>query len=169
MPISAATAGTRHMPLAVLLLPCAYGLLLSIGTHLPPAQLTTAMPLPVWDKLLHFLAYAGFALLALSAGRKCLQERNGSLQGDSPVWLLPCVPALLALVALLDEVTQPLTGRHLDLLDWVADLAGIGAAALAFSVLTIEAEDPDEMLRAMMTKEWQLTAAKPVPPLRRAA
>jgi len=76
---------------------------------------------PQADKAIHAMAYAVMVLLlALSADRRP-GRGPGPLPG-SAFWL--AVVAVVAGGAL--ELLQNLTGRHTELLDWVAD--GVGAA-----------------------------------------
>ena len=86
-----------------------------------------------WDKAVHGLAYALLTLLVL-----LVSERF-----DAPRAMLPmrmtlrtclCVLVVVA-YGLLDEATQPLTGRSYDLRDWAADSGGAACAALAYLVL----------------------------------
>lgn len=88
-----------------------YAVLLTIGTHWPRLQLGTDRN-PAPDKLLHLVAFAGFAALLW---------RTGWLR---PAWLA-CVLALLWTV--LDETTQAIPGlqRHISIEDLIAGQLGV--------------------------------------------
>jgi VanZ family protein len=99
-----------------------YWLALVIGTHLP--ALPSVVPLEDSDKVLHFLAYAGLAMLVTI---------NGALRRTLgwPHWFV--IAGLLALFGALDEVTQIPVGRHCDFRDWLADAAGIVSGLALFA------------------------------------
>ncbi len=70
------------------------------------------------DKIIHFLEYAVFAFLA---------QRSALRRHQNVAWRRAFQPAWLALVLLaaVDEVLQGfIPGRHSDLADFAADLAG---------------------------------------------
>lgn len=96
-----------------------YGIALFVSTHLPPrvAKALTA-DLSIWDKLAHFVAYAGLAtLVALSwSTLRAIHRRE-----------LLAAAIALAVLGALDEWTQQLPGvnRHADVMDWVADILGV--------------------------------------------
>jgi VanZ family protein len=75
------------------------------------------------DKLMHFSAYFGLAVLVSIA-----------LGMRRPVSLAVAlgVVALLAGYGALDELTQPLVGRDCELLDWCADASGIVLGTCCF-------------------------------------
>lgn len=86
---------------------------LLVGTHLPPGNLTSPGNL---DKLLHFVAYAGLSFLVgvwLSAAERWNWR------------MIPLAFLGLAILAGLDELTQPWAGRIADWYDWYADLLGL--------------------------------------------
>jgi VanZ family protein len=100
-----------------------YLLVLFVGTHLPHSG--PSLPIENSDKLLHFVAYAGLAILLaiawqLSAGRLTLRHL---------VWLWLAV----VIWAGIDEMSQPITGRIFSGADWLADAAGGLAALLLFA------------------------------------
>lgn len=96
-----------------------YGIALFVGTHLPPrvAKALTS-DLSIWDKLVHFVAYAGLAtLITLSwSTLRAIHRRE-----------LLAAAIALAVVGALDEWTQQLPGvnRTADVMDWVADILGV--------------------------------------------
>ena len=59
----------------------------------------------------------------------------------------------LASYALLDEATQPLTGRNFDWFDWTADMVGILGGFLVFQVLVV-------MVRRHAPSVWRLPRAE---------
>jgi VanZ family protein len=68
-----------------------------------------------WDKLAHVAGFYGFTLVALV----CMPwHRKGE------------VIRAVAVVAILSEFTQTLTGRSMEALDLTADLVGLGLAAV---------------------------------------
>ncbi len=68
------------------------------------------------DKTLHFMAYFTLGVLASTASYAQFRSRSAI------VW---CVLVAGAIFAALDEATQPIFGRHADLLDYRADLIGL--------------------------------------------
>ncbi len=89
----------------------AYWLAMFVGTHLP---ISTKGMGNGGDKGLHFLAFAGLALL-MSIG----------VGGWRPTWRTFFMVLLAALTyAGIDEFSQMLVGRHCDFWDWLAD--GVG-------------------------------------------
>ena len=95
----------------------AYTLVLVFATHYPrPEELLG--PNPPSDKTLHFVAYGLLGLFVaatLAAAGRWSWARAGLLL------------VVLAVFAVLDEVTQPLFGRHAEPVDWIYDLIGIAA------------------------------------------
>jgi VanZ family protein len=97
-----------------------YWLLLALVTHWPnpwPRGKAPAYP----DKLVHFAAYVVLAFFALPVVA-------GLASASDPRGLRRCF--LMTFVALssyglLDETTQPLTGRDFEWLDWLADSLGV--------------------------------------------
>ncbi|MEA3409211.1 MAG: VanZ family protein [Candidatus Eisenbacteria bacterium] len=83
----------------------------------------------VSDKLAHMAEYAGFGLLLTVAARSTLRR--------VPRWLLMVGVVLTgAAVGALDELYQTtVPGRERELLDWVADVAGVLVGACAAMAL----------------------------------
>ena len=94
----------------------AYAALVVFATHYPKPEELVAGKLPS-DKLLHFAAYGALGFLAALVLRS-----RGRLVGR----LTPLLIGGLAVWCVIDEATQPLFGRHADLLDWVYDVIGLG-------------------------------------------
>ncbi|HEV3004962.1 MAG TPA: VanZ family protein, partial [Pirellulales bacterium] len=127
-----------------------YWLLLITLTHWPNPWPHTHEP-KHFDKLVHFSLYAMLATLALHAltvrsaenvllgaprnTAKRVANRKGltaavssSLRGHSLAVLLSATA-----FALLDEATQPLTGRDFDWWDWLADGLGAWSGVIAYN------------------------------------
>ena len=96
-----------------------YWLVLCLATHLRnpwPAGGAPTYP----DKLVHFTAYGILAALAVFALVGPRSNRGlGSLVRRTAMIL-----GLVIGYGLLDEFTQPLTGRDFEWLDWAADIGG---------------------------------------------
>ena len=100
-----------------------YTLLLLTLTHIPLAPQPPDAPFN--DKWKHLCAYfvlgiAGYGVSVLNLPR----WRNHAL----------IVFVAGGIFGALDELTQPLTGRTADILDWRADLVGLAAAAVVMIV-----------------------------------
>jgi VanZ family protein len=107
---------------AVLLLGL-YWLALCTGTHIPQ----NALPAGTGnDKLLHFAAYFGLALLlcATSATQRVINWR-----------VLAVLYLLLLGYGVLDELLQiPVPGRYAELNDWIADALGAAVGISCFAL-----------------------------------
>ncbi|MEX0704492.1 MAG: VanZ family protein [Planctomycetales bacterium] len=99
-----------------------YWIALVVGTHIPLQRVPA--PGGQWDKLQHFLAYAGLATL-LAAWLALY--RGGTRR--TFLWAF----AIVAGFGLLDELTQIPFGRSCEFLDMLADWIGaaVGTAAVA--------------------------------------
>jgi len=92
--------------------------------HLPPSS---APKQPDWfphlDKVVHGVLYAGltFLICATTAAFRSLRYRGASPTSRFPAWR---IVGFVAAYALIDELTQPLTRRTTDPLDFAADVAG---------------------------------------------
>lgn len=102
-----------------------YWLALCLATHWrnpwPPGG-TPSYP----DKLVHFTAYGVLAGLAVYALGKWLASRGRTLSA----WHAAAILATIVAYGLLDEFTQPLTGRDFEWLDWAADTGGAACGTL---------------------------------------
>lgn len=101
--------------------------MLVIALHMPPIGHRTG-GVPRWDKPIHFTLYLGLAgLLAFAAKRSFWTQHTRAAQA---VLIWGAVTAIVAVHGMVDELTQPWTGRDAEFLDWVADCAGaaVGAA-----------------------------------------
>ncbi|NQV28353.1 MAG: VanZ family protein [Rhodopirellula sp.] len=105
-----------------------YWLALYVGTHIPNPKVLDA--LHVSDKLLHFSAYFGlFLVLAL---------RIRIIHAAWPTMKQTILLATMAsLYSAFDEITQgiPLINRHPDVMDAVADCAGVAVAILVVGIV----------------------------------
>ena len=91
-----------------------------IGTHLPADQVPNTFS--AIDKTVHFVAYAGLTiLLAITIYRMMpVKYWEGYLFVG------------LTLYGALDEYTQGFVGRMPDVLDWIADVMGVGVGLASF-------------------------------------
>jgi len=113
-----------------------YFVTMFFATHVPLPEIPRMGWILPLDKWLHIGMYGGGAFLAAFLLMVSLPEtpRSGCFRGKWPWgWL----GVGLVAYALLDEATQPLTGRNFDWFDWVADITGILAGFLAFQVLVV--------------------------------
>lgn len=108
------------------LLAICYLIFMFIMTHLPKRQVPKTLQLTS-DKTLHFLAFFFLGVLASLA----LQVRFGN-RG----WVAYALATvgLGILYACFDEITQPLVGRHFDLIDILYDVLGLCAGVLVFQM-----------------------------------
>lgn len=103
-----------------------YWIALAVATHWPRLP---GMDIPGKDKTAHVVAYGLLAILLVNVAAR--RWRRWSTAGIAAFTLV--VPSLFGVV---DEVTQPLTGRSCSLSDWIADVAGAAAVAAAW-LLTV--------------------------------
>lgn len=109
-----------------------------VATHMPLPELPVEPPtwrLVPFDKLAHFSIYAGFALLVAFLLALRNPERSTHIglrvRGYIGLWLG------IALWAAIDEMTQPWTGRSLDLRDWMADVLGATVGLAVFTAIRV--------------------------------
>jgi VanZ family protein len=100
----------------------AYWAFMFVMTHLPKPP--PIVPL-VKDKTIHFLSYGlygGLLYLAIWSFR--------------PHWRLTGIMVVCSalIYAAFDEVTQPIFGRSMELMDWVADITGATIAAVTLTI-----------------------------------
>jgi VanZ family protein len=115
----------RRGGLAVVAL--AYAVILVLGTHYPrPDELLGRYGHA--DKLLHFVAYFLLAVFSTAAvwGAGWWSRRSAV-----------AVAIVLATFGAIDEITQPLFGRHADVLDWGADCGGIAVGILLVAIASL--------------------------------
>ncbi len=117
----------------------AYFLGVFILTHLPPTSIpklsipTTLIPI---DKVVHFCIYFGLAFLlacalALRDPERRLYRTGLPIRAYFFIWLV------LAVYGMIDETTQPITGRTFDWADWLADLTGITSGLTVFAIMQL--------------------------------
>ena len=120
----------RLLGIAMLFVFVLYSILLVVATHLP--HVPTFVRGPGADKWLHFAAYGCQTVLAMS-----VFHFTNRLVLKNVIFLV----VLLATFGAIDELTQPLFSRQAELLDWVADCAGIVfGVCLAWLVVYIRGE-----------------------------
>ena len=109
-----------------------YWITLLTATHWPFKIPPQPQPMLSSDKALHFSAYAGLAFLFVLVAQ--LRRATGVGRVDRPI----PIAALLMLTitaGFLDEITQPLTARDFEWMDWAADsLGAISGIALGVFV-----------------------------------
>ena len=121
-----------------------YWIAMCIGTHLPPESMVLRS-LTLWDKFLHFLAFAGLVvLLAATEVAWRMSAAGDASEKSTGGWLarffrepLPRLSYLFIwMVATaygsIDETTQPTFGRSCDILDLLADSLGATCGLFAF-------------------------------------
>lgn len=103
---------------------CAYLFVLLCGTHWPGEPITPTIA--IWDKLLHFAAYATLAFLFLLG-----IQRHPS---RSQLFFFCAAALALWVIGGFDELTQwPVPGRYPDPFDWLADGMGIVSGVMLFT------------------------------------
>lgn len=106
---------------------CAYWLVHVVAMHIPLGQdPNLKKAADHFDKLVHFAFYGGFAFV-LVAVWDLRRRLIPTTWPDSQPWRYALVAALMMLHALIDEVTQPWTGRKWEWSDFAADFAGVVA------------------------------------------
>lgn len=106
---------------------CAYWFVHVIAMHVPLGQdPNLKKAADHFDKLVHFAFYGGLALV-LTAVWDLRRRLISTTWPDSRVLQFALVASLVMFHALLDEVTQPWTGRKWEWSDLAADFAGVVA------------------------------------------
>jgi VanZ family protein len=102
-----------------------YWFVLFISTHVPAEAVRH---IGHYDKVLHFLAYAGLAFLMAWAFAR-----------SSPLTLKTyfSILGVIAIYGICDELLQMIPGinRTADVKDWIADMAGASSALVFFALL----------------------------------
>jgi len=137
-----AAAAIARSARAVRTATASYAIALLLLTHWPkvPEIAVGGSALPI-DKIIHGVLYAVLGFLLSFANRVCVSRPR--LPGLALL-------AATAIFAAADELTQSLTGRSPDILDWVADLAG-AVAGLALGRLAVSVIDRQLNLNGRMT------------------
>jgi VanZ family protein len=97
---------------------------LLLATHYPRVRIPGEIPSS--DKLVHFLA---FGILALLFWRFLTARARPPTAAT--VWI---AAAVLVPYATLDEYTQQFVGRYTDLMDWIANVAGVVSTLAALEL-----------------------------------
>lgn len=79
---------------------------------------------PHADKIVHAVFYAVLGFL-LSATLHAYRARSGGVPVRSASFVGRTAFGIAAVYGALDELTQPLTGRHCDVWDYATDLIGV--------------------------------------------
>ena len=129
----AATRGFRaHVP-ELAIFAALYLVFIAVSTHVP----LTGVQLPQWrvpaDKTFHFTAYAGLAFVLATLAAAIWTGTQGKRWGHFLRYA--AVLPIVALYAVIDELTQPAVGRTADTLDWAADVAGSTVGLVLFFVV----------------------------------
>lgn len=106
---------------------CGFLIVLLLLTHVPRPYSHRGEP-EHWDKLVHFGLYATLGFLALRA--LTLRARPSTAWARCAVVLVCVMP-----FGLLDETTQPLTGRDFEWFDWLADGTGALCGILCYEMM----------------------------------
>ncbi|MCE9606321.1 MAG: VanZ family protein [Planctomycetia bacterium] len=113
-----------------------YWLVLTVAMHVPLKKVSPRLQETIpSDKTIHFVLYAGLALLAIAT----IEQRAWVDPARRPVTRLARYGAAFLFCTvngLLDEVTQPLTNRACDLNDFIADCIGAALALVGFYLLS---------------------------------
>jgi VanZ family protein len=114
----------------------AYVVAMLLATHLPgEPEVVRRVHWPNADKLAHFGIYCGLAaLLAFVVAWRSTDRRSRT--GLSAAWYAG-IAMFVATFAAVDELTQPWTGRERDFKDWLADVAGMAAGLILFSIVRV--------------------------------
>lgn len=110
-----------------------YWITLFALTHWPGNPIVAYRQGTSTDKLAHTASYA---VLALLVAWVVWLARRGTTRPWG-VWHAASVWLGLAFYGALDELTQPLTGRHCDFYDWVADVVGVTLGLAFFSLVAL--------------------------------
>lgn len=94
-----------------------FWILMAVLTHMPRAPVVPEMT----DKTAHFIGFGTLGLL--------LYLTIWTLGRATP-WTGLFVLVVVGLYGALDELTQPLTGRHCSFMDWMANMSGVATAVV---------------------------------------
>jgi VanZ family protein len=112
----------------------AYFVVMVASTHIPIERAVfPGTDFPWADKLAHLGMYCGlsFLLWLVVALRNAHRGLRSGLSSAQYAW----IAAGVAIYAAADELTQPWTGRDRDLLDWLADVLGMGLGLVLCAVV----------------------------------
>jgi len=100
---------------------------LVILTHWPEIPMPSRGAGVGVDKWFHFLAYGMLGILSMNAALAWVGKREPGILFRTGL----LVTLAVAVLASLDEMTQPLVGRTFELGDWLADCAGASVSTSA--------------------------------------
>jgi VanZ family protein len=96
------------------------------GTHLDISFSGPEIPSVPGDKVMHFVAYAGLTFLWLVAAATF----------GRVTWLMYLMVMIgAALYGAVDEVSQSMVGRDMDIADWRFDVMGAAIGSIAFAAV----------------------------------
>ena len=90
-------------------------------THLPQEMMPDQLQENGFDKLQHIVAYGIITLFFVLSVRKSFSFRLAAI-----------FFVVISIIAMFDELTQPLVNRQAGLMDWLADLIGVTVVLLSF-------------------------------------
>ena len=130
------TAGTKRGYRWLVRLLAVYVFVLILGTHYPgEPEVIRGVRWPGADKLAHFGIYCGLTgLLAFVVSWRSIDRQSRT--GLSAAWYAG-IAVFVSTFAAVDELTQPWTGRERDFKDWLADVAGMAAGLILFSLVML--------------------------------
>lgn len=131
-PVPASVVAPRWRWVAVTTL-AGYWLAMAVLLHVPPVFPPVPRKYPV-DKLVHAGLYFGLTLL-LAWTVLGFRRRSGESPRTQVLAAAGWAVAVAMVYGVVDEWTQPLTGRQFEWLDLVADDVGIVAGAVAFGAV----------------------------------
>jgi VanZ family protein len=117
---------------------------LLLGTHLPPRMVPSSVFRLAPDKVWHAVGYGTLAFFFYGGIRLRFQRWYTAF-----LLVVTCVAAL----STLDEITQPLTGRDAEVLDFLASTAGAVIGATAAFVA-------EKLLRRWMNRQKSVANAE---------
>jgi VanZ family protein len=151
-----ATHGFRSYAPALAVVCVLYLALMVVATHMSLSRVAV----PQWrllpfDKVFHFSAYAGLAFLLATLAAAIWTGTQGKRR--TRFLRYAAVLPVVALYGVIDEVTQPMVGRTMDGLDWLADITGAATGLVLFFIARFA-------LKRLAERRWaRLSAQRLVP------
>lgn len=115
-----------------------YWLAIFTATHWPKLELPGGSVIFSSDKFLHFTAYMILGLLltwTLAASAPWRQRGILGMLAHRRGMMAVVIVVIVAFYGIFDELTQPIAGRSTELLDWLADLAGVTTGIVLIAVI----------------------------------
>jgi len=135
MPLSALLKSPRRLLRMLSAAAVLYWLALTIVMHIPlsprPPEPDDGIPK---DKTVHFVLYGGLAVALISVFEQRFRVDPTS-RPRTKAGRCGAVTAFCAVHGIIEELTQPLTGRTFDQADFVADCLGASVALASFYVV----------------------------------